>query len=61
MRPSANALTYLRKRRIPAVISGAGPSILVLGELEDSVAAHMAESGFSVLLGAPAGGAHLLP
>ena len=61
MRPSANALTYLRKRGIPAVISGAGPSILVFGELEDSVAAYMVESGFSVLSGAPAGGAYLLP
>lgn len=60
MQPSADALAFLRGRRIPAVISGAGPSILVLGELDASTRNRMQSSGFSVLAGVPARGAHLV-
>ncbi|MGO1590390.1 MAG: homoserine kinase [Ancrocorticia sp.] len=61
MQASANALDYLRMRRFPAVISGAGPSILVLGELDDEASARMAASGFSEVRGMPASGAYLIP
>lgn len=60
MQPSADALAALRERRIPAVISGAGPSILVLGELPEEVKEEMERTGFSAVGGFPARGAYLV-
>lgn len=46
MRPAADALAALRKAGWPAVISGAGPSILVFDKLDARTRRILAERGF---------------
>lgn len=60
MRPSANAVRSLRDAGWPAVISGAGPSILVFDTLDPETSRLLESRGFHVVLGKSAGGAVLL-
>ena len=60
MRASNGALRSLREAGWPAVISGAGPSILVFDTLDPETSRLLEERGFRVVLGKTAGGAVLL-
>lgn len=60
MRPSAEALTALRKAGWPAVISGAGPSILVFDRLDAQTRRILAGKGFMAYDSGITAGAQLL-
>lgn len=60
MPASARVLRTLRKEGLPAVVSGAGPSLLVFDELSADVRASMEAEGFRVVSGASSLGAHLV-
>ena len=60
MRASHVAMRSLREAGWPAVISGAGPSILVFDTLSPEASRMLEETGFHVVIGKPAGGAYLL-
>ncbi|MFT0847486.1 homoserine kinase [Actinomycetaceae bacterium L2_0104] len=60
MPASAQALRALRAEGWPAVVSGAGPSLLVFAELDAQTRARMESAGFRVISGASARGAHLV-
>lgn len=60
MPESASVLKALRNAGWPAVISGAGPSILVFDKLDQQTVDVLAKRGFKAITGAPAKGAHLI-
>ncbi|WP_127131739.1 homoserine kinase [Georgenia sp. SYP-B2076] len=61
MRGTAEAVRLLREAGWPAVISGAGPSVLVLESLDDATVARIEGHGWRVLRpGVPRTGAHLV-
>ncbi|UNX53987.1 homoserine kinase [Georgenia sp. TF02-10] len=62
MPATAEAVRALRAAGWPAVVSGAGPSVLVLGRLDDATAAGLGRRGWRVLRpGVARTGAHLVP
>ncbi|WP_341358725.1 homoserine kinase [Georgenia sp. M64] len=62
MRPTAEAVRALREAGWPAVVSGAGPSVLVLDRLDEVTTAMLASRGWRVLSPGVAGrGAHQVP
>ncbi len=58
MRASANAMAELREAGWPAVVSGAGPSLLVFAELNERTRERMEAAGFLVVTGSSAPGAY---
>lgn len=48
MKPSVDLLFWLRKRMLPAVISGAGPTVMVLGETPAAIKAQARGNGWDV-------------
>ncbi len=60
MPASARVMRRLREQGWPAVISGAGPSLLVFAELDESTSEQMVAQGFRVVSGRIASGAHLV-
>lgn len=60
MPESAAVLKALRDAGWPAVISGAGPSILVFDSLDQQTTDVLAKRGFRAFSGFPAKGAHLI-
>lgn len=60
MRGTADAVRALREAGWPAVVSGAGPSVLVLDSLDEATATTLASHGWTVLRPGIAGGAHLV-
>lgn len=48
MKPSVDLMRWLRKRMLPAVISGAGPTVLVLGETPAVIKAQARSNGWEV-------------
>ncbi|GAA4416699.1 homoserine kinase [Georgenia halophila] len=61
MRPTAEAVRALREAGWPAVVSGAGPSVLVLERLDRPTAETLSRHGWRVLdPGVAAEGAHLV-
>lgn len=61
MRGTAEAVRALREAGWPAVVSGAGPSVLVLERLDDATARALEEHGWQVLdPGVAVSGAHLV-
>ena len=58
MPASARVLRELRGQGWPAVISGAGPSLLVFAELDEATRELMVAKGFRVVSGGSARGAH---
>ncbi|MDO4887490.1 MAG: homoserine kinase [Actinomycetaceae bacterium] len=60
MPESFEVLTALREAGWPAVISGAGPSILVFDEIDAQTGDMLADRGFTAFHGGVARGAHLI-
>ncbi|MBE6483377.1 MAG: homoserine kinase [Actinomycetaceae bacterium] len=60
MPASANALQALRKAGWPAVVSGAGPALLVFDTLDPQTCQILEARGFHVVLAGMARGAHLV-
>ncbi len=61
MPASAHLVRALREAGWPAVISGAGPSVLVFDELDPATVEVIRAQGFRVLRGGPAEGASVVP
>lgn len=61
MQATAQAIRTLRDAGWPAVVSGAGPSILVLDALDHVTAGLLAERGFRSIIGPRAPGAQIIP
>ena len=60
MQPSADMLTYLRAEGYPVVVSGAGPSLLVFGALDDNMRRIVATKGFIAIQSQTMRGAYIL-